>query len=51
MLNGKVSKTSSLIAEAFKLVPFPNLDHSLQISVTRFDKTPIANKAVYLRDV
>jgi len=28
MLNGKVSKMSSLIAEAFKLVPFPNLDHS-----------------------
>jgi len=28
MLNGKVSKMSSLIEEAFKLVPFPNLDHS-----------------------
>jgi len=34
MLNGKVSKMSSLIAEAFKLVPFPNLDHSKQIHVT-----------------
>jgi len=28
MLNGKVSKMSSLIAEFFKLVPFPNLDLS-----------------------
>ncbi|XP_067293407.1 alpha-2-macroglobulin-like protein 1 [Pseudorasbora parva] len=46
--NGKVNV--SLVAEAFKLVPLPNLGHLYQISVSRFDGTPIASKAVYLLD-
>ncbi|ROL50597.1 Alpha-2-macroglobulin [Anabarilius grahami] len=49
-INGKASKSSSLVSEAFSLVPFPNRDLSQQITVSRFDGTPIVNKAVYLLD-
>jgi len=47
MINGKASKCIFLVAEAFT---FLNLDHSQQISVSRFNGTPIANKVVYLLD-
>ncbi|CAM4321195.1 unnamed protein product [Leuciscus chuanchicus] len=48
-IKGKASKSSPFVAEAFTLAPFSNLD-SQQISVSRFDGTPIANKVVYLLD-
>ncbi|ROL50863.1 Alpha-2-macroglobulin-like protein 1 [Anabarilius grahami] len=49
-INGKASKSLSLVSEAFSLVQFPNRDLSQQITVSQFDGTPIVNKALYLLD-